>query len=130
MKPIRVVAALAVVAGVLVMGAASAEKKGADTVTVLVALRDIPAGVPLRMEDLAQASLPRAQVTSSFVRPEFASYLIDQPVTVPVLHDDPILWSMFEPSRRDEASVRCFGALKGKTAQEQVAELRARVLAP
>lgn len=100
-------------------------------VTVVIATRDLAVGEVVTSGDLAQLEVPAKYVTSSVVKPDSASYIVDQKVQVPVLKGDFILWSAFETTTVGEASQKCFevGA-PGKTAAEQVARMRARLVAP
>jgi pilus assembly protein CpaB len=77
-------------------------RKGWNLVPVVVAAVDIPEGTVVTMEMLSQRSVPEQFVTSSVVKPDSASYVVNQKVLVAVAAGDPLLWSQFETARASE----------------------------
>lgn len=101
------------VAGVLlcagtVVGYSWVKKKGADArkgwnlVPVVVAAVDIPDGTLVTMEMISQRSVPEQFVTASVVKPDSASYIVNQRVNVPLNAGDPLRWSDFETAKRSK----------------------------
>ncbi len=79
-----------------------------DLVPVVIAAADMEAGTVVTIELIQQRSMPSAYVTSSVVRPDSASYILNQKLNVAVQKGDPLLWSQFEtsaPSLKDEEFV-------------------------
>ncbi|MCC6336435.1 MAG: hypothetical protein IT380_20915 [Myxococcales bacterium] len=98
-------------------------------VAVVVAAVDIRAGETVTIEMISQRSVAKGLVTSSVVKPDSASYLIDQRVLVPVLAGDLLLWSQFETTKAEHHRV-CREALKVTgDAREQIARARAAIRA-
>jgi pilus assembly protein CpaB len=101
---------IALVLGLLAGGVAySALKKtqhdmriGWNPVTVTVAAVDIPEGAVVTMDMIAQRSVPEQFVTASVVKPDSASYVVNQKVLVPLQTGDPLMWSQFETTRSSE----------------------------
>jgi pilus assembly protein CpaB len=77
-------------------------RKGWNLVPVVVAAVDISEGTVVTMEMISQRSIPEQFVTSSVVKPDSASYIINQKVLVALQAGDPLLWSQFETSRAAE----------------------------
>jgi pilus assembly protein CpaB len=77
-------------------------RRGWNLVPVVVAAADIPEGTPLSFDLVSQRAIPEQFVTSSVVKPDSASYIINQKVLVPVQAGDPLLWSQFESTRASE----------------------------
>lgn len=77
-------------------------KKGWMLVPVVVAAQDIPEGTTVTFEMIAQRSVPEQFVTSSVVKPDSASYIVNQKVLVPLQAGDPLLWSQFETTKAAE----------------------------
>lgn len=108
----------AVVVAVLVAGVSTA----AEPVTaVVVAAVDLPAGSVLTMETVSQRVLPTEYVTRSMVKPDSASYVIGQRTRLPLVAQEPVLWTYFESNRRIEA---CGVLEKDDRADVQVARHR------
>lgn len=77
-------------------------RKGWNLVPVVVAAVDIPENTVVTMEMVSQRSVPEQFVTSSVVKPDSASYIVNQKVLVPLQAGDPLLWSTFETTRAAE----------------------------
>lgn len=74
-------------------------RKGWNLVPVVVAAVDVTEGTTLTMEQLSQRSIPEQFVTSSVVKPDSASYIVNQKVLVPLQAGDPLRWSDFETKK-------------------------------
>jgi pilus assembly protein CpaB len=70
-------------------------RKGWNLVPVVVAAQDIAEGTPVTFELISQRSIPEQFVTASVVKPDQATRIIHQPVTVPVKAGDPMTWQQF-----------------------------------
>ncbi|MEW6435380.1 MAG: Flp pilus assembly protein CpaB [Myxococcota bacterium] len=77
-------------------------RRGWNLVPVVVAAVDVSEGTVVTMEMLSQRSVPEQFVTSSVVKPDSASYIVNQKVLVPLAAGDPLLWSQFETTRASE----------------------------
>jgi len=77
-------------------------RKGWNLVPVVVAAVDISEGTQVTMDMISQRSIPEQFVTSSVVKPDSASYVVNQKVLVPVQAGDPLLWSQFETTKAAE----------------------------
>ncbi|HZI15437.1 MAG TPA: SAF domain-containing protein [Myxococcus sp.] len=75
-------------------------RKGWNLVPVVVAAQDIPEDTVVTYEMISQRSVPEQFVTSSVVKPDSASYIVDQRVHVPLQAGDMLLWSQFETRKR------------------------------
>src|SRR5258706_12080198 len=104
--PLVVALMLGLVAGVVAYSAIRHQeyvvRKGWNLVPVVVAAADIAEGSTVTFDMISQRSVPEQFVTSSVVRPESASYVVNQKVLVPVQAGDPLLWSQFETTRAAE----------------------------
>jgi pilus assembly protein CpaB len=104
--PLVVALVLAVVGGA--MAFSGIKKKEADVrhgwnlVPVVVAAVDIPEGTVVGLDMISQRAVPEQFVTSSVVKPDSATYVVNQKVLVPVQAGDPLLWSEFETTRVSE----------------------------
>src|SRR5213593_1708574 len=76
--------------------------KGWNLVPVVVAAVDIAEGTVVTFDMISQRSVPEQFVTSSVVKPDSASYVVNQKVLVPVQAGDPLLWSQFETTKAAE----------------------------
>lgn len=79
-------------------------RKGWNLVPVIVAAVDIPENTVVTFEQLSQRSVPEQFVTSSVVKPDSASYIVNQKVLVPLQAGDMLLWSQFETRKAAEPS--------------------------
>jgi pilus assembly protein CpaB len=72
---------------------------GWNLVPVVVAAQDIPENTAVTFDMISQRSVPEQFVTSSVVKPDSASYIVNQPLLVPVQAGDMLLWSQFETKK-------------------------------
>src|SRR3954452_11156296 len=104
--PLIVALALGLLAGVVAYSAIKNKeadvRRGWNLVPVVVAAVDIPEGTTISFDMISQRSVPEQFVTSSVVKPDSASYVVNQKVLVPVQAGDPLLWSQFETSKAAE----------------------------
>ncbi|MDP1918811.1 MAG: Flp pilus assembly protein CpaB [Myxococcales bacterium] len=88
-------------------------RKGWNLVPVVVAAQDISENTVVTMEMISQRSVPEQFVTSSVVKPDSASYIINQRVLVPLQAGDMMLWSQFETTKAAErVSEKLHGAAR------------------
>ncbi len=92
-------------------------------VPVVVALRDLPAGTVITFEVIAQRLVPKSAVTVSIVKPDSASYVVNQRTRLPILAAEPLLWAFFE-ERVGGRVKACEGLQHAGTAEAQVARHR------
>lgn len=71
-------------------------RKGWNLVPVVVAAVDMKEKETVTIEMLSQRAVPEQFVTSSIVKPDSASYIVNQKLLVSVLAGDPLRWSDFE----------------------------------
>ena len=104
--PLFVSLALALIAGVVSYSAVRKKemdvRKGWNLVPVVVAAVDVSEGTVVTMEMISQRSIPEQFVTSSVVKPDSASYIVNQKVLVPLQAGDALLWSQFETTKAAE----------------------------
>lgn len=104
--PLFVALVLACVGGTISFSAIkkseSDVRRGWNLVPVVVAAIDIPEGTVVGFDMISQRSVPEQFVTSSVVKPDSASYVVNQKVLVPVQAGDPLLWSQFETTKAAE----------------------------
>lgn len=104
--PLLIAAALGVFAFIVAWSALRKKetdvRKGWNLVPVVVASVDVPEDTPLTGEMIAQRAVPRQFVTSSVVKPDSATYLLNQRVLVPLQQGDLLLWSQFETLKSAE----------------------------
>jgi Flp pilus assembly protein CpaB len=74
-------------------------RRGWNLVPVVVAAQDIPEKTAITFDMISQRSVPEQFVTSSVVKPDSASYVVNQRILVPVQAGDPLLWSQFETKK-------------------------------
>ena len=104
--PLAAAVMLGLFAGVV--GYSAIKKKEADVrrgwnlVPVVVAAVDLSEGTVVTFDMVSQRSVPEQFVTSSVVKPDSASYIVNQKVLVPVQAGDPLLWSQFETTKAAE----------------------------
>jgi Flp pilus assembly protein CpaB len=77
-----------------------AVRKGWNLVPVVVAAVDITEHTVVTMDQVSQRSMPEQFVTASVVKPDSASYIINQTINVPVQAGDPLLWSQFDTTAK------------------------------
>lgn len=104
--PLFVALVLGLLAGVIAYSAIKKKeadvRRGWNLVPVVVAAMDIPEGTVVTFEMISQRSVPEQFVTSSVVKPDSASYVVNQKVLVPLQAGDPLLWSQFETTKAAE----------------------------
>ncbi len=104
--PLIVAIVLGLVAGVVAWSAIKKKesdvRRGWNLVPVVVAAIDISEGTVVAFDMISQRSVPEQFVTSSVVKPDSASYVVNQKVLVPVQAGDPLLWSQFETTKAAE----------------------------
>src|SRR3954467_3754274 len=104
--PLLVALVLGVVAGLVAYSAIrkreSDVRRGWNLVPVGVAAVDISEGTVVTFDMISQRSVPEQFVTSSVVKPDSASYIVNQKVLVPIQAGDPLLWSQFETTKAAE----------------------------
>src|SRR5438552_4892608 len=104
--PLIVALVLGLFAGIVAYSAIKKKeadvRRGWNLVPVVVAAADITEGTVVTFDMISQRSVPEQFVTSSVVKPESASYVVNQKVLVPVQAGDPLLWSQFETTRAAE----------------------------
>jgi pilus assembly protein CpaB len=104
--PLFIAVTLGLVAGLIAWSAVKKKeadvRKGWNLVPVVVAAVDLSEGSVVTMEMVSQRSIPEQFITSSVVKPDSASYIVNQKVLVPVQAGDPLLWSQFETTRAAE----------------------------
>jgi Flp pilus assembly protein CpaB len=77
-------------------------RKGWNLVPVVVAAVDLDQGKAVTMDMISQRSVPEQFVTSSIVKPDSASYIVNQKILVPVQAGDPLRWSDFETTKLEK----------------------------
>jgi pilus assembly protein CpaB len=77
-------------------------RQGWELVPVLVANTELPAGTVVTPQVVSQRAVPARFVSASVLRPESASIVLGQKVTVAVSAGDPLLWDQFESARAFE----------------------------
>jgi hypothetical protein len=98
-------------------------------VQVIVAAVDIPAGTKVTIEMISQRALAKRFATSSIVKPDSASYLLNQPTKRAMLQGDLVLWSSFDADVRIiEACEKKFSGDRAADAAEQVRRARAAII--
>jgi len=104
--PLVVALALGLLAGIVAYSAIKRKetevRKGWNLVPVVVAVEDIAEGTVVTFDMVSQRSVPEQFVTSSVVKPDSASYVVNQKVLVPLQRGDPLLWSQFETTKAAE----------------------------
>lgn len=70
-------------------------RAGWNLVPVVVAAVDMPGGGLVTMEEISQRSMPEQFFAESMVRPDEASYVVNQPVLVDLQAGDPLRWAFF-----------------------------------
>jgi pilus assembly protein CpaB len=104
--PLLVAIVLGLLAGIIAYSAIKRREaevtKGYNLVTVIVAAVDMSEGSVATFDMISQRAVPEKFVTSSVVRPDSASYIVNQKVLVPIQAGDPLLWSQFETTKAAE----------------------------
>lgn len=98
-------------------------RRGWNLVPVVVASQDIPERTLVTFDMISQRSVPEQFVTSSVVKPDSASYIVNQKILVPVQAGDPLLWSQFETQKQTKGLVAARDIpVGGKLTVEDVTE--------
>ncbi len=104
--PLFVALVLGLLAGVVAYSAIKKKeadvRRGWNLVPVVVAAQDVPEGTVITFDMISQRSVPEQFVTSSVVKPDSATYVVNQKVLVPLQAGDPLLWSQFETTKAAE----------------------------
>jgi pilus assembly protein CpaB len=104
--PLIAAIVLGLVAGLIAYSAIKRREwlatKDWELVPVVVASVDISEGSVVTFDMISQRAVPVKFVTSSVVKPDSASYIVNQKVLVPIQAGDPLLWSQFETSKAAE----------------------------
>jgi pilus assembly protein CpaB len=104
--PLIVALVLGLLAGIVAWSAIKKKeadvRRGWNLVPVVVAAQDVPEGTVITFDMISQRSVPEQFVTSSVVKPDSASYVVNQKVLVPLQSGDPLLWSQFETTKAAE----------------------------
>ena len=104
--PLIVALVLSLAAGAVAFSAIKKKeadvRRGWNLVPVVVAAVDIAEGTVISFDMISQRQVPEQFVTSSVVKPDSASYIVNQKVLVPLQAGDPLLWSQFETTRAAE----------------------------
>jgi Flp pilus assembly protein CpaB len=108
----------------LLLSGAAPRAETPKQVAIVVAAVDIPAGTVVTFDMISQRSVDASLAVSAIVKPDSASYIVNQKVLAPMLAGDMMRWSLFETTKGGELCP----ATKGD-AVAQVGEARARVLA-
>ncbi|MBX7097695.1 MAG: hypothetical protein K1X89_08285 [Myxococcaceae bacterium] len=85
---------------VLAKRQANKMRQGWNLVPVVVAAVDLAEDTVVTFDMISQRSVPEQFVTGSVVKPDSASYIVNQKILVPVLAGDPLLWSQFETKKQ------------------------------
>jgi pilus assembly protein CpaB len=105
-SPILVALLLGLFAGIVAWSAIKKReadvRRGWNLVPVVVAAVDVSEGTVITFDMISQRSVPEQFVTSSVVKPDSASYIVNQKVLVPVQAGDALLWSQFETTKAAE----------------------------
>jgi pilus assembly protein CpaB len=80
----------------MIKRAESNARRGWNLVPVVVAARDIPGGEVVTFDAISQRAVPEQFVTSSWVRPDSASYVVNLRTMAPLKAGDGLAWSYFE----------------------------------
>lgn len=98
-------------------------RRGWNLVPVVVASQDIAEKTVVTFDMISQRSVPEQFVTSSVVKPDSASYIVNQKILVPVQAGDLMLWSQFETMKQMKGLVAARDIpVGGKLTVEDVAE--------
>jgi pilus assembly protein CpaB len=108
--PLLVALGLGLLAGVVAFSAIKKReadaRRGWNLVGVIVADQDIREGSTITSEMISQRPVPEQFVTSSVVKPDAVSYVLNQKVLVPIQAGDMLLWTQFETLKSERLSSR------------------------
>ena len=108
----------------VVRRAATEARKGWNLVPIVVAAVDISEETVVSFEHISQRSVPEQFVTSSVVKPDSASYIVNQKIITAVQAGDPLLWSQFETKKQERILFAKEDLAKGSTLSEDDVEER------
>ncbi|HVE82079.1 MAG TPA: SAF domain-containing protein [Myxococcales bacterium] len=98
-------------------------RRGWNLVPVVVAAVDMPESTVVTIDNISQRMIPEQFVTSSVVKPESASHVVNQKILVPIQAGDPLYWTQFETRRLPVVLVAAADIPAGATlAEKDVAE--------
>ena len=78
-----------------------------ERIAVVVATRAYAVGEVVNLEGITQKSVAPEWASKSIVLPNAASYIVNQPTTVPILAGDLLRWSFFESRRGTKVPEAC-----------------------
>jgi pilus assembly protein CpaB len=108
--PLLVALGLGLSAGVVAFSAIKKReadaRRGWNLVSVMVADQDIHEGSTITGEMISSRPVPEQFVTSSVVKPDAVSYVLNQKVLVPIQAGDMLLWTQFETLKSERLSSR------------------------
>lgn len=111
----------------VVLVTAAVARADEPMVPVVVAAVDMGAGETVTLEKISQRKAPERLITSSVVKPDSASYIVNQKLLVPVLAGDLLLWSQLETQKGEHERV-CREAIQVTgDAREQIARARTAI---
>jgi pilus assembly protein CpaB len=84
-------------------------RAGWNLVPVVVAAVDIPKGEPITFDVISQRSVPEQFVSTSMVRPDSASYVVNASPSHTFEAGQPLLWTSFDDKRLTQ---ECAGAVR------------------
>ena len=84
---------------VRVKAATTFVRRGWALTPVLVAAQDLPPGQAVTAQMISQRNVPEQFVTASVIKPDSASYILNQRLSVPVRAGDLLNWTYFASSR-------------------------------
>ena len=110
-------------------GDSAKSSRSTDRVDILVAAHDLPAGHKVTPDDLLQMHVASKWVTASQIKADAASYILGQPLSLPVLEGGTLTWQMFAITVGRETLDACARVVhQPKSAKEQIAAARQAVL--
>jgi pilus assembly protein CpaB len=108
--PFLVALGLGLLAGLLAFSAIRKReadaRRGWNLVEVVVAQQDIHEGSTITMDMISSRGVPEQFVTTSVVKPDAISYVLNQRVIVPLQAGDLLLWTQFETLKSERLSSR------------------------
>jgi pilus assembly protein CpaB len=108
--PLLVALGMGLLAGVMAFSAIKKKeadaRRGWNLVNAMVAEQDIREGSTITGEMISSRPIPEQFVTSSVVKPDTVSYVLNQKVLVPLQAGDMLLWTQFETIKAERLSSR------------------------
>lgn len=83
-------------AAIRVQAEFAARPAGVSLVPVVVTKSAMRTGQVVTMDDVTIRSVPETLVTASLVKPDSASYIVNQPLAVPLAPGEPFRWAAIE----------------------------------